>query len=163
MTVSIGVNRRPPAAAKYSTPDEPVFFADDSIFFDDALDIEPFIEAAMRPGAGGIPVGRGWLLGPAAQRMIGGLDDSAVSAGRKNTHPEWTESDFFTWNERTMWVFAKTYAETAPHEYAVLGKGDTKLEDLYDATMFILRNGFVQMYYNIPFFAYQNGHRRYWS
>ena len=148
------------AVAKNYDPDEPIFLVDDSFVFADDFDLEPYIEQAMKPGSGIVLVNNAWVLNPTVQRLIGGID---ADPHCERFEKDWTEADFCEWAERTTWTFAKTYAETAPHEYAVLGKPKTELVDLYKATMFIMRNGFVQMFYQCPFFAYEVNNRRYWT
>lgn len=148
------------AVAKNFDPDEPILLADDSFMFTDSLDLEPFIEQAMRPGGGAVLVNNALLLNPATQRMFAGLD---ANPNAERFEKDWTQEDFRDWINRTTWTFAKTYAEKAPHEYAVLGKPNTELSDLYKATMFILRNGFVQMFYQTPFMSYEIDDRRYWT
>jgi len=148
------------AIAKNYDPEVPIFLADDSFIFTDDFNLEPFIEQAMLPGSGIVLAGSAWVLNPAVQRIIGGIDADPTG---ERFEKDWTEADFCDWIDRTTWTFAKTYAETAPHEYAVLGKPNTELTDMYKATMFIMRNGFVQMYYQTPFFAYEVNNRRYWT
>ena len=148
------------AITKNYTPDEPILLADDSFVFHDDLDLEPFIERAMRPGSGTVLANNAWILNPTTQRLLGDID---ADPNGERFEKDWNEADFRNWIDRTTWIYAKTYAEKAPHEYAVLGKSDTELCDLYAATMFIMRNGFVQMFYKTPFLAYEVGRRRYWS
>ena len=148
------------AIAKNYDPDEPVFLADDSFVFNNDFDIEPFIEQAMQPNSGIVLANNAWILNSTMQRLIGGID---ADPNLERFEKDWTEADFCDWIDRTTWTFAKSYAETAPHEYAVLGKPNTELTDTYKATMFILRNGYVQMYYQTPFCSYEVGNRRYWS
>lgn len=148
------------AIAKNFSDNEPILLADDSFVFTNDFDLEPFIELAMQTGTGIVHAKNAWILNPTMQRMVGGLD---TDPNGERFEKDWTESDFFDWIGRTTWTFAKTYAETSPHEYAVLGKPNTELHDLYMATMFILRHGFVQMYYQTPFMAYEIDNRRYWS
>ena len=150
------------AVAKNYSPDEPIFLADDSFVFHDDFDLEPFIEQAMQQNSGIVLANNAWILNPTMQRLIGGID---ADPNLDRFEKDWTEADFCEWIERETWTFAKTYAETAPHEYAVVGakNPNTKLIDLYKATMFIMRNGFVQMYYQCPFCAYEVGNRRYWT
>jgi len=148
--------KRIEAIAKNYNASEPIVVADSSFEFTDDLDLEPYIEQAMRPGSNIKIANNAWVLGPHMQQLVG-------NPNCERFEKDWTEADFCEWIERTTWTFAKTYAETSPHEYAVLGKPNTELHDLYMATMFILRNGFVQMYYQTPFMAYETGNRRYWS
>jgi hypothetical protein len=148
------------AIAKNYNPDEPVFLADDSFVFTDDFDLEPFIEQAMQPNSGIVLAGNAWVLNPSMQRLIGNID---ADLNGERFEKDWTQADFLGWVGRTTWTFAKTYAETAPHEYAVLGKPNTELADLYKATMFILRNGFVRMFYQTPFMSYEVENRIYWT
>ena len=148
------------AVAKNYSPNEPLFLADNSFMFTDDFDLEPFIEQAMRPGIGVVPAQNALILNPNVQRLWGGID---AEPNGKRFETDWTVEDFRDWISRTTWTFAKTYADTSPHEYAVLGKPNTELADLYQATMFILRNGFVLMYYTTPFMVYEIDNRRYWS
>jgi len=148
------------AVAKSFNPNEPVVLADDTFGFDDDFDLEPLIEQTMQPDCGVVFANNAWVLNPTMQRLIGNLD---ADPNCERFEKDWTEADFCDWVGRTTWTFAKTYAEKSPHEYAALGKPDTELSDLYKATMFILRNGFVQMYYQTPFMAYEVNNRRYWS
>lgn len=152
------------AVAKNYDPDEPILLADDSFVFTDDFDLEPFIDKAMQPSSGIVLAGNAWVLNPTMQRLIGNINAApTVERFTEITDGDWTETDFCEWIDRTTWTFAKTYAETAPHEYAALSKANSTLLDLYRATMFIMRNGFVQMYYQTPFFAYVVGNRRYWT
>ena len=146
--------------AKNYDANEPVLLADDSFVFFDSFDLEPFIDQAMQPGTGVVLANNALVLNPTMQRLIGGID---ADPNGERFEKDWTEADFCEWIDRTTWTFAKTYAETAPHEYAALSKGNSTLPDLYKATMFIMRNGFVQMYYQTPFFAYVVNNRRYWT
>ena len=149
------------AIAKNYDSDEPVFLADDSFIFTDDFDLEPAIEQAMQPNSGIVLTNNAWVLNPTMQRLIGGIDADPTG---KRFEKDWTEADFCEWVDRTTWTFAKSKEyEKYPHEYAVLGKPNTELTDTYKATMFILRNGFVQMFYMTPFCAYEVGNRRYWS
>jgi hypothetical protein len=148
------------AIAKNYDPNEPVFLADDSFIFTDDFDLEPFIEQAMQPNSGIVLAKNAWILNPTTQRLIGGID---ADPNGERFEKDWTEADFCDWIERETWTYAKTYSEIAPHEYAVLGKPNTKLIDLYKATMFIMRNGYVQMFYQTPFCAYEVNNRRYWT
>jgi len=145
------------AIVKNYDANAPIFLADDSFVFTDNFDLEPFIEQAMQPDSGIVLADNAWVFGPQMQKQLAG------NTNVERFEKDWTEADFCDWIDRTTWTFAKSYAETAPHEYAVLGKPNTELLDLYKATMFILRNGFVQMFYQTPFMAYEVNNRRYWS
>ncbi|MDR0871571.1 MAG: hypothetical protein LBN39_12350, partial [Planctomycetaceae bacterium] len=122
------------------------------------------------------------VLGPPAQRFWGteqakGLFESpeenieevlpaifaAVSnpdAVPKINHYEkdWTETDFLDWVGRTTWTLKEP---TSLHESTALGCG-AELPDLYQAAMFILRNGSVQMAGDVPLMTYPVNRRLYW-
>lgn len=152
--------KRVEAIVKNYNACEPIVVADPSFEFHDDLVLEPFLEQAMQPDSSIVMADNAWVVGPSMQRHF--VEQNADYIDQQY-EKDWTEADFCDWVERTTWTFAKTYAKTSPHEYAVLGKPNTELHDLYRATMFILRNGFVQMYYRTPFMAYEVGNRRYWS
>lgn len=159
------------AVTKNYSSDEPILLADDSIWFGDDFSLEPYIERSKRVGEQIVPANGAMLLSPAAQRAFADLyelfpktpKNAEKDAPITFDGPDWTEEDFVAWSERTNWTFAKTYAETAPHEYAVRPKSNTSAAELYHATMFILRHGFVQMFYQTPFMSYEVANRRYWS
>lgn len=148
------------AVTKNYNPDEPILLADDSFVFTDEFDLERLAEQAMRPGSGIVLAPNAWILNPGMQRVLGNLDGDPDG---ERFEKDWTEDDFVDWAYRTTWTFAKTYAEKAPHEYAALGKPNTELFDLYKATMFILHNGYVEMFYQTPFMSYTVEKRRYWT
>lgn len=52
--------------------------------------------------------------------------------------------DFF---QKQRWIFAKTYAEFAPHEYIVKGKCNATVEEFDNAVNYILENGIRMFYY----------------
>lgn len=51
------------------------------------------------------------------------------------------------WLEAQHWIFAKSYAAFAPHEYIVRGKNGVTDEDFYKACHCILDNGIRMFYY----------------
>lgn len=147
------------AVVKNCSPTKPIVLTDASFVFADDFDFTPFVEEAMQSKTGFVQANNLCVFAPAAQLLIVDTLDPTGNRFEK----DWTEADFIDWTQRTTWTFAKTYAETAPHEYAVLGKPNTELANLYKATMFILRNGYVEMFYQTPFMSYTVENRRYWS
>ena len=65
--------------------------------------------------------------------------------------------------DRLKWTFAKTYAQTSPHEYAVVRAGDPLREEFLAFMRHIFDKGYVELYYGHPFVVYKIGGRKYWS
>lgn len=61
--------------------------------------------------------------------------------------------------ENQQWKFAKTYAETAPHEYIV---DEWNVELFKDVCLLIDNDGYEEMFYNTPFRYYNIGKHKYW-
>lgn len=55
-------------------------------------------------------------------------------------------NEFEAFIAKQKWIFAKTYAEFAPHEYVVKGKGNSN-EEFMEAVNFIIENGIRMFYY----------------
>lgn len=49
--------------------------------------------------------------------------------------------------QKQRWIFAKTYAEFAPHEYIVKGKCNASDAEFVEAMNYILQNGIRMFYY----------------
>lgn len=66
--------------------------------------------------------------------------------------------------EKQEWIFAKTYAKTAPHEYCLKEKVVGSEDDFVKACRYILENGFEGHWYGkYPNkYIYANG-RVYWT
>ena len=61
------------------------------------------------------------------------------------------------------WIFAKTYADRAPHEYIVRGKTNCGEEAFEDAVRYIRENGMTMYFWNHPqTYIYLDGHL-YWT
>lgn len=45
------------------------------------------------------------------------------------------------------WIWAKSYAMFAPHEYILRGKGNAGVEQFYDMSRYILEHGIRMFYY----------------
>lgn len=52
--------------------------------------------------------------------------------------------------EKQNWIFAKTYAQKAPHEYVVRGKINGTDEEFMAAVDFIQANGITMHFWNHP-------------
>ncbi len=52
--------------------------------------------------------------------------------------------------EKQQWIFAKTYANKAPHEYIVRDKIAGSDEEFMSAVDFILKNGITMYFWNQP-------------
>ena len=80
------------------------------------------------------------------------------------TAAQLSEADFRSFVHRFTWTFAKTYAETAPHEYVALNKvGGHNKEAFVKAAQFIRDNGFRAMYYTRDGFYYSLEEHYYWT
>ena len=80
------------------------------------------------------------------------------------TTAQFSEDDFRSFVQRFSWTFAKTYAETAPHEYVALNKvGVHNKDDFIKAAQFIRDNGYRAMYYTRDGFYYSLDEHYYWT
>ena len=77
---------------------------------------------------------------------------------------KFTEQEFREFVNKFDWIFAKTYAETAPHEYIVLKKvGIEYKNDFVKVANFIRENGFKAYYYSRVGFYYIMDKYYYWT
>ncbi len=61
------------------------------------------------------------------------------------------------------WIFAKTYAKTAPHEYIVRDNLSDNDKIFFDKFAKIIeRQGYVKKFYNTEFKYLNIGEKRYW-
>lgn len=75
-----------------------------------------------------------------------------------------TEQEFRNFVNRFDWIFAKTYADTAPHEYIVLKKvGIEYKEEFIKIANFIREKGFKAYYYSRVGFYYIIDENYYWT
>lgn len=75
-----------------------------------------------------------------------------------------TEIDFRNFVSIFKWTFAKTYADTAPHEYIVLEKvGLEHKAEFIRAAQFIRDAGFEAYYYRRKGFYYILDDNYYWT
>ena len=75
----------------------------------------------------------------------------------------YTERDFKEFVDSNEWTFAKTYAETAPHEYIIVKPDDPRREKYLEALKFIFENGFQESFYDKVYTRYILDGKKYWS
>ncbi len=77
---------------------------------------------------------------------------------------DYTEEQFRNFVNKFDWTFAKTYANTAPHEYIVLDKvGLEHREEFIKIARFIREKGFEAYYYSRAGFYYIIDENYYWT
>jgi hypothetical protein len=76
----------------------------------------------------------------------------------------YTADDFRTFVNKFTWIFARTYANRAPHEYLTLSKvGLEHQPEFIKAAQFIREAGFKAFYYSQPNFYYILDDHYYWT
>ena len=76
----------------------------------------------------------------------------------------YTENEFRDFVNKFDWIFAKTYVNTAPHEYIVLKKVGIEYKDEFiNIANFIRDNGFKAFYYSRVGFYYVMDENYYWT
>jgi hypothetical protein len=85
----------------------------------------------------------------------------------ENFYPKsnfYTENDFKNFINKFQWIFAKTYADKAPHEYIVLDKiGLQHKDEFVKIAQFIREVGFKAMYYTREGYYYKLDENYYWT
>ncbi len=61
------------------------------------------------------------------------------------------------------WIFAKTYAKTAPHEYAVRDKNPSLEDEFVYFVKFIREHGYNEKFWNKLHIYYDVGDYKYWT
>ena len=61
------------------------------------------------------------------------------------------------------WVFAKTYAKTAPHEYAVREKNKHLEDEFVYFVKFIRKHGYEEKFWSKMHIYYDVGKYKYWT
>jgi hypothetical protein len=61
------------------------------------------------------------------------------------------------------WVFAKTYAKTAPHEYAVREKYPCLEDEFVYFVKFIREHGYTEEFWSKTYIYYDVGTYKYWT
>ena len=61
------------------------------------------------------------------------------------------------------WVFAKTYAKTAPHEYAVRDKTPSLEDEFVYFVKFIRKHGYKEKFWSKTHTYYDVGEYKYWT
>lgn len=76
----------------------------------------------------------------------------------------YTEIEFKNFVNKFQWIFAKTYADKAPHEYIVLEKvGEQYKDEFIKIAQFIRDKGFKAMYYTREGYYYKIDENYYWT
>ena len=76
----------------------------------------------------------------------------------------YTEKEFKDFVNQFNWIFAKTYADTAPHEYIVLKKvGEQHRDEFIKIAKFIRKKGFKAYYYSRAGYYYIIDENYYWT
>lgn len=74
------------------------------------------------------------------------------------------EQDINKLIQNNRWVFAKTYAKKAPHEYLVKGKLSLDHQRLFEEfTQYIRDHGYTVLFWGKPFVCFDVGEHRYWT
>ncbi|MCR5475598.1 MAG: hypothetical protein K6F28_10415 [Lachnospiraceae bacterium] len=73
-----------------------------------------------------------------------------------------TEKKFREFIERQNWIFAKTYADRAPHEYVVRGKLNGTDEEFLEIIAYIRESGITMYFWNHPNKYVFMDDRQYW-
>ena len=74
-----------------------------------------------------------------------------------------TMEDFQIFVNENIWIFAKTYADWAPHEYVVKEKIEEKYQIIFsELVIFIRENGFPAFFGNKEHIYLYHGHY-YWT
>ncbi|MBR0415852.1 DUF91 domain-containing protein [Candidatus Saccharibacteria bacterium] len=87
------------------------------------------------------------------------VEDVAREKGYIEKYSENNLREFVDSNE---WTFAKTYAETAPHEYIIVKPDDPKRNNYLNALKFIFENGFQESFYDKVYTRYILDGKKYW-
>lgn len=82
----------------------------------------------------------------------------------KEPKSDYTEKEFEKFINQFQWIFAKTYADKAPHEYIVLSKvGLAHKNEFIKIAQFIRDKGFKAYYYSREGYYYKIGENYYWT
>lgn len=82
----------------------------------------------------------------------------------KELKNNYTEKEFDKFINQFQWIFAKTYADKAPHEYIVLSKvGLIYKDEFIKIAQFIRDKGFKAYYYSREGYYYKIGENYYWT
>lgn len=65
--------------------------------------------------------------------------------------------------DSVKWRFAKTYAETAPHEYTVRSWAPWKEDQFEHFVEFIRKHGVEEKFYSSTFTYWYHGPHKYWT
>lgn len=74
-----------------------------------------------------------------------------------------TDKHILTLIDKLSWTFAKTYASTSPHEYAVVKPDHPLRAEVVRFMKHIFQNGEKELYAGRTYHVYRIGGRNYWS
>lgn len=75
----------------------------------------------------------------------------------------YTENDFRKFVDSFDWTFAKTFAQTSPHEYIIIKPDHPRRQEYLNALKFLFGNSVKEKYYNQSYDRYILDGRKYWS
>lgn len=75
----------------------------------------------------------------------------------------YTEDDFRKFVDSFDWTFAKTFAQTSPHEYIIVKPNHPRRQEYLAALRFLFANGVKEKYYDKSYDRYILDGRKYWS
>lgn len=87
-------------------------------------------------------------------------EDIAREQGFLDTY---TENDFRDFVNSFDWTFAKTFAQSSPHEYIIIKPDHPRRREYLDALKFLFNNSIKEKYYNQSYDRYILDGRKYWS
>ncbi len=91
------------------------------------------------------------------------VDIDNIESNFYNTN-SYSENNFREFANKFQWIFAKTYEQTAPHEYIVLDKvGNEYKDEFITIAQFIRNKGFKAMYYTRQGYYYKLDKYYYWT
>ncbi len=67
------------------------------------------------------------------------------------------------WIDKQKWIFAKTYANKAPHEYIVIKQGHPERKMFEEFVLFIRKHGYKEKFWNRYYTYYNIGEYKYWT
>jgi len=73
------------------------------------------------------------------------------------------EANILKFIESVNWIFAKTYAKTAPHEYVVKEHKPELIEEFHSFVDYIRQHGYKQKFWNKEYIYFKVGVYKYWT
>lgn len=101
------------------------------------------------------------FLGKLIIASIADIENAENSEQKSNIY---TKNEFKNFVSKFQWIFAKTYADKAPHEYITLDKvGQQYKDEFVKIAQFIRDEGFKAMYYTREGYYYKLDENYYWT